>query len=479
MKYRNRRSLLCKTMIAMTILFGGVQHGWAKPLPADTFIPSIRKDRVDPPAQGLWLSPGYGRLFDFRNNAVTVYNYAKGACWRDSGYVNAPSLNSLIPFYSTAESSRSRVFASAPEGTQYHVRSVTAIPSVCAQTINRTAPGYIFNAITASLIDFYPFEKEHNVDWASRKKEWQARAMAARSDRELQAILTELFRGVEDLHTSISGTLNARPFSIRGFRGDDFRWLQTVFARQNQETLFLSWFMRSWMPKELEQASAALLPGTRRQALNNGLVWGRLQGNIGYLAINRMGGFSDDGDLAADRALLGPALDRALTDLKNSPALVVDISHNLGGYDEISADIASRFADKHRPAYYKRAFRNGEEQPFATTPHRGVRYLKPISLLTSELTASAAEVFTMRMREFPHVTQVGETTQGVFSDSTEKSLPNGWTLSMSTEIYRDSRGKNHEGVGMVPDIRYPVVWADHAADGYRKAILNAAELAAK
>jgi len=116
-------------------------------------------------------------------------------------------------------------------------------------------------------------------------------------------------------------------------------------------------------------------------------------------------------------------------------------------------------------------------QVFETTPHQGMVYLKPVYLLTSELTASAAEVFTLRMRELPHVVQVGETTQGVFSDSTEKGLPNGWILAMSTETYRDPAGRNYEGAGLAPAIPYRVIGGDLATTTYREAILHAAELA--
>ena len=190
-----------------------------------------------------------------------------------------------------------------------------------------------------------------------------------------------------------------------------------------------------------------------------------------------MAGFGKDSDIAEDRSLLGPALDRALADLIDTRALVLDISHNLGGDDEISSDIAARFADRARKAYSKQAFRGGTVQWFDTVPRQVSRYLKPVYLLTSELTASAAEVFTIRMRGLPNVVQVGEATQGIFSDSTEKGLPNGWILAMSTEIYRDPYGRNYEGAGVSPVVPYRVIGVGHEAARYRNAILHAAELA--
>nr|WP_255557368.1 S41 family peptidase [Dyella sp. ASV21] len=232
------------------------------------------------------------------------------------------------------------------------------------------------------------------------------------------------------------------------------------------------------MPRERSQAAATLLPDTYRQALGGALVWGRLQDDVGYLAINEMTGFGVDTDLESERSRLRSALDLALTDLKDTRALVLDISHNLGGEDEVSADIAARFADKIRPAYSKQALHGGSVQRFDIVPYHGVSYRKPVYMVTSELTASAAEVFALRMRQLPNVIQVGETTQGIFSDATEKGLPNGWILSMSTEIYRDPGGQSYEWCGLSPRIRYQVIGLEPATGDYGKAIRRAGAMAA-
>jgi carboxyl-terminal processing protease len=416
-------------------------------------------------------------LFDFSAHELGVYDRAGGLCWRDSEYVDTKAVNDLVPFVATGSSPSSLLFATSPHGTQYRTESVSMLPPACIAAQNRTSPLYIFDAITTSLREFYPFAHEHDVDWAARTSRLRPRMASVHNEVELLAALTELFRGVQDPHTSLAGNINGKPFRLRSFRGQDFKALQAAYSRQNQYDIFLDWVFKLWMPGEFDQASAALLSGTRRQAFDNALVWGRLKGNIGYLAINEMAGFGQDSDLAEDRTLLGPALDQALADLKDTRAMVLDISHDLGGDDEISSDIASRFADRERKAYSKQAHRGGTVQRFQTVPHQGTRYLKPVYLLTSELTASAAEVFAIRMRGLPNVVQVGEATQGVFSDSTEKGLPNGWVLAMSTEIYRDPEGRSYEGTGLSPAVPYRVIEVDHASCKYRNAILYAAKLA--
>lgn len=470
-------AILGVVLLASTVLFSSPSAGATAPVPAYRFVPTIQNGAVTHLAQGRWDLPSYGMLFDFSAHEVGVYDRAGGLCWRDTEYVDTKSVNDLVPFVATGTSPSSLLFASSPDGTRYHIKSVSMLPPACMEAQDRTSPLYIFNAVTASLLEFYPFAHEHGVDWAERTSRLLPRMASVHNEVELPAVLTELFRGVEDPHTSLAGNIDGKPFRLRSFRGQDFKALEAAYSRQSQYDIFLDWFFKYWMRGEFDQASTALLSGTRRQAFNNGLVWGRLKGNIGYLAINEMAGFGQDSDLAEDRSLLGPALDRALADLKGTRSLVLDISHNLGGDDEISSDIAARFADRVRKAYSKQAFRGGTVQWFETVPHQGTRYLKPIYLLTSELTASAAEVFTIRMRGLPNVVQVGETTQGIFSDSTEKGLPNGWVLAMSTEIYRDSHGRNYEGAGLSPAVPYRVIGVDHAAAGYRNAILRAAELA--
>ncbi|QNK01860.1 S41 family peptidase [Dyella telluris] len=444
----------------------------------DLILRTISENRVTPPARGYWDLPSYGMAFDVKPSSVDVYDHAGGLCWRDTEYSGMQAATELIPFFTTSASGSLTSFASSPDGTRYQPHRMAGMPIACTGTMDRTNPEYIFDAVSASLTEFYPFAREHHVNWSERATRLRPRILQARTEQDLLAVLSALFQNVEDPHTSISGQINGKPFRLRSFRGDDFRALNQKFSLQRQYNNFLSWVIDSWMPGERRQAAATLLPGTHRQALGSALVWGKLTGNVGYLAINEMTGLGADTDIEGERTRLRPALDLALTDLKDTSALVLDISHNLGGDDEVSADIAARFADKVRPAYSKQAFHGGQVQRFDIVPHDGVCYRKPVYMLTSELTASAAEVFALRMRQLPNVIQVGEPTQGIFSDATEKGLPNGWILSMSTEIYRGPGGQTYEGLGLPPRIHFQVIGLKPSTGDYGDAIRKAGALAA-
>lgn len=94
------------------------------------------------------------------------------------------------------------------------------------------------------------------------------------------------------------------------------------------------------------------------------------------------------------------------------------------------------------------------------SPKGTYQFLKPIVLLTSRYTASAAEMFVMAMSVIPNVTVVGDTTGGGVGAPIYRELPNGWTYRLSTRYYADANGRVMEGVGIIPDITVRTTVAD-------------------
>ena len=94
-------------------------------------------------------------------------------------------------------------------------------------------------------------------------------------------------------------------------------------------------------------------------------------------------------------------------------------------------------------------------QAVHVTPADTENYAGNLFILTSELTASAAEIFVLSLLQHPRLTLIGEPTQGILSDTLERHLPNGWYLTLSNEIYRASDGQIYEDVGIPPHIHLP------------------------
>jgi C-terminal processing protease CtpA/Prc len=84
-------------------------------------------------------------------------------------------------------------------------------------------------------------------------------------------------------------------------------------------------------------------------------------------------------------------------------------------------------------------------------------YTKPVYVLTSPQTGSAAEAFAIATMPIAHIKRIGSPTAGAMSTALEKQLPNSWTFSISNEIYMDNEGNNYEnkGIPVDYDLNYP------------------------
>lgn len=84
-------------------------------------------------------------------------------------------------------------------------------------------------------------------------------------------------------------------------------------------------------------------------------------------------------------------------------------------------------------------------------PKGSEQFLKPVVVLTSKSTGSAAEWFTLAMKTLPNASVVGDTTAGCFSPKIERELPNGWSFTLSSKIAVSAEMVQYEGFGIPPD----------------------------
>jgi len=152
-------------------------------------------------------------------------------------------------------------------------------------------------------------------------------------------------------------------------------------------------------------------------------------------------------------------IDKALENISEFPALIIDLRHNSGGDDFVAADIANRFADEEKISHTVEE-KNGpapndfaEQKIYKTQPSDRVRYDKPIVVLTDEFTVSAAEVFLLYTKQIDDITQIGSYTSGDFSDiSMNRFLSNGWEYQMSIMKFLTPEGNSLDGTGHKPDV---------------------------
>ena len=187
----------------------------------------------------------------------------------------------------------------------------------------------------------------------------------------------------------------------------------------------------------------------------------RLDGNIGYIELR---GFSGSPEAS------GPVA-AAMNLLANTDALVFDLRRNSGGSPVTIGFISSYLFDKrvHLNDFYTRE--TDRRQSFYTSETvEGRRYgqTRPVYVLTSNSTFSAAEEFTYNLKNLKRATIVGETTGGGAHPGGVRRISEHFGIWLPTgRAINPITGTNWEGVGVAPDI------ATDAADALRAAHLDA------
>ena len=166
--------------------------------------------------------------------------------------------------------------------------------------------------------------------------------------------------------------------------------------------------------------------------------------------------------------------------------MVIDVRVNPGGSDPFGLAIASRLATNEYLAYTKVARSHPTDRKKWTArdesrvkPSTRPGFRGPVVELIGPNTVSAAETFTQALvGRTPHVTRIGENTQGVFADVLGRRLPNGWTFGLPNEVFLTPAGTAFDGSGIPPDIRIPVFAASDVSARKDPAMAKALEILA-
>jgi hypothetical protein len=180
------------------------------------------------------------------------------------------------------------------------------------------------------------------------------------------------------------------------------------------------------------------------QSRNHGIVEMRLlPGNVRYLKTN---GFVWAGPKSAE------AYDTAMRFLRDGNAAIIDLRHNGGGSPDAVQYMISHFIEANRPLVTFHMGAEGVNQLSSLPALPAGRMVgKPLYVLTSGMTASAAEEFAGHVAGFKLGELIGETTAGAGFRNEFFPIPGGFLLSVSVgRAVLASTGKDWEGVGIAP-----------------------------
>ncbi|HET7696553.1 MAG TPA: S41 family peptidase [Vicinamibacterales bacterium] len=192
---------------------------------------------------------------------------------------------------------------------------------------------------------------------------------------------------------------------------------------------------------------------TRRQmaALNFGFVKvERLPGNVGFV----------DLDFFADPELGGATAAAAMSFVAETDALIVDLRFNGGGNSRMVALLASYLFDS-EPQHLNDIVvpRENLLKQSWTLPHVAGRKFgrtKPVYILTSARTFSAAEEFAYDLQALGRATIVGEKTRGGANPSGRFRISDHYAAIVPTaQAVNPHTKSNWEGTGVAPELAVP------------------------
>ena len=354
----------------------------------------------------------------------------------------------------------------------------------------------VFDDVWETIEDRYYDPQFHGVDWQASRTAYRAAAAKANSSREFYDLIRKMITALRDAHTRVYAPdekfdwWNPRfitlGFTIREVEG----WPTVVQVERSSQaaqngmragdvlTRIDDVPAREFIRQKLQTPGLASDASARFRAIANALegpagsivkidwqskagktksaeftrFWNQRQlgfssQRVDRLAIIKIDAFTQSLALEFSKAL--PSM------LEGAEGIILDLRANGGGDAEAMADLVApfledgtglgKFVDRSGASFELHAYR---KRLWATNAAMNL----PIVVLTSESTASAAEIMTAVLQTKRHAQVIGSDTCGcVLAIRNRHSLPDGGVLDVSEFDYRTADGVRLEGRGITPN----------------------------
>jgi hypothetical protein len=295
-----------------------------------------------------------------------------------------------------------------------------------------------FEELWQTFNNRYPFFELRNVDWKKQYDTYRPKVTSRTTDEELFDIFCQMLDPLNDGHVELEARSKGLP-KKRSFTAEKKTRFSTEFTEQQVKQLF----------KTTEKTLLANGFGRPTQTEAWMLHYCRSP-EFGYMRVLEL-------EDVKKRKLIA-ALDKIGRDFKDLSGFIIDIRDNPGGEDSIAIAIINRFCDARRVAFHRRTKIGPGKDDFTPVktwylePQGEAQFTGPIVLLTSDSVFSGGESFALAIKQLPHVTIIGDHTNGIFSYTLDKRLPNGWEYCLSYQVYYSADMVCYEGQGVPADI---------------------------
>lgn len=356
--------------------------------------------------------------------------------------------------------------------SKYQYTRIDQIPELCQQTLPKSRqedPVFNFDVLAATIEDHYAYFELNELNWDSLKASARNEISPATSPPDLYQTMEQLIEDLNDNHGGI-------------YPPDEVVELAEASTIDESE--------QDRLPSYGDFTVADMVADhhlDKKMTKDSWLVkWGTIRDSTGYIQVKAMWLFADldlskelinqnglvhtyndalsklsEADqITAEVEGMAKIMDRVMADLMHTSSIIIDVRFNGGGQDLVGLEILKRFNLERKQVATKKAVTPigySEAYPIfleaSPTP-----YLGPVFLLTSRQSASATDFMALCAGELPHLKRIGSRTGGAVSDALPKQLPNGWSFSLSNEVYEDNKGNCYENIGIPVDyeLGYPV-----------------------
>lgn len=299
-----------------------------------------------------------------------------------------------------------------------------------------------FEALWRIMDEHYCFFDEKGVDWDAIYNKYHKQVNSGMSSKQLFEVMSNMLSELRDGHVNLYTAFDM---------GRYWAW------HENYPPNFSDSLLNHYLGTDYKIAGA--------------IKYEFFDDNIGYM---RYESFMND--------VGNGNLDEIFMELMPCRALILDIRDNTGGSLTTAEKLAARFTNEERLVGYMQHktgpghndFSPLEEQRLK--PSKGIRWQKPVIVLTNRQVFSAANEFVKYMRQCPNVTLVGDQTGGGAGLPFSSELPNGWAVRFSACPMYDINKQSTE-MGIQPDHRVDLTSSDYMK--HRDTIIEFARTLAK
>jgi len=460
--FLNKSKLIMPTLVVTTILLSACGNSGTKKveIKLNKALSSVFSDY-----KGTWELKGNGNIWTIDDEKLTTYNFNSFGCIKE-GEVELSNVEEYIENLSINDD-KTQFTLDNLASSKESFNKLVALPENCNtdKLLAQTDMPTNFEFLWHSMNDYYASFELRKIDWQGVYDEYRPKITSSTTENEFFEMINTIFSEFGDGHLALSDDeeLFTSGDALNGFKLEVLR-SGIVDAKDDFND---AWYeLRAYN----EQVLSTLMQDEKLHSYENSdaIRWGKVSDNIGYMRIDRVTSINTQGEqnisgniasLTLDLADTDTIMQAALADMENTDALIIDLRFNNGGYDNISLKIASYFSDKAQSIGSKKTNNQnfvGDDYQLNIVKSPINAYTKPVYVITGRSTSSGGEVLSMALKALPQTTLIGETTNGSVSDSLEHTLPNGWVLSLSHEVYTDSEGTDVESIGVMPDVEMPV-----------------------